>query len=75
MEAFASMSEVTHLPSNEGRTPLMEAAASNFPEAVRLLLKNKATVKAIDLKDPQGMASTFVKQLGESQFFLSIYLK
>ena len=50
--------DLTHLPNNEGRTPLMEAAAEReCSEVLRALLKHKVVVKAVDSKDPQGMTS------------------
>jgi ankyrin repeat protein len=58
-EAFVGVRDMTHLPNNEGRTPLMEAAASNVPEIVRVLLRHSAVVKGIDKKDPQGMTSKY----------------
>lgn len=61
VEPFTSSRDLTHLPNNEGRTPLMEAAASDFPEAVQLLLTQRVVVKAIDHKDPQGMSSKSFK--------------
>ena len=57
VEAFANTREMTHLPNAEGRTPLMEAAATDFPAAISLLLKNRAVLKAINQKDPQGFTS------------------
>jgi len=57
VEAFVGSSEMTHLPNNEGRTPLMEAAASGYHEAVQLLLQNRLVVKGINQKDPEGMTS------------------
>lgn len=57
MEPFTSIRDLTHLPNNEGRTPLMEAAATDFPEAVQLLLMHGVVVKTIDHRDPQGMSS------------------
>ena len=57
VEPFVSLRDLTHLPSNEGRTPLMEAAAIDFPEAVQLLLTHRVVLKTIDSKDPQGMSS------------------
>lgn len=40
----------------------MEAAATGFPEGVLLLLKNKAVVKKINHRDPQGMSSEFINR-------------
>ena len=56
-EAFVGVKDMTHLPSNEGRTPLMEAAAADIPEVVRALLRHRVVVRTIDKKDPQGMSS------------------
>lgn len=69
---------MTHLPNNEGRTPLMEAAATGFPEGVLLLLKNKAVVKKINHRDPQGMSSEFINHkihdFGYRKCYIIIFL-
>lgn len=57
IEAFLSMKELTHLPNNEGRTPLMAAAANASSKAVRLLLRNKMIALSIDHTDPSGQTS------------------
>lgn len=56
-EAFVGIREMTHLPNNEGRTPLMEAAAAAVPEVVQVLLRHRVVVKDINKKDPRGMSS------------------
>ena len=57
VEHFSALGDMTHLPSNEGRTPLMEAAASAGSKVVELLLRNRAVVRDVDHKDPQGLSS------------------
>lgn len=60
VDAFADHREMTHLPNDQGRTPLMEAAANHLPQAVVLLLRNRVVVRDIDHRDPHGMTSEFL---------------
>lgn len=60
VKAFVRMGEMTHLPNNEGMTPLMEAAANDAPSIVKLLLKNEMIVKSVDHTDPHGLSSEYI---------------
>lgn len=51
----------------------MEAAATGFPEGVLLLLKNKAVVKKINHRDPQGMSSEVINHKIRSQFWYQFH--
>lgn len=57
VEHLVTVSEMTHLPNNDGKTPLMEAAAGGMSKIVVLLLRSRAVVRTIDHRDPQGMSS------------------
>ena len=57
IQAFVTMSELTHLPNNQGLTPLMEAAAGNTPEAVQLMLMNRSILRDIDCTNPEHLTS------------------
>lgn len=57
IQAFVRMPEMTHMPNNQGQTPLMAAAANDAPEAVKLMLKHKVVVKDIDRTNPEGLTS------------------
>lgn len=68
-EAFIGIRDMTHLPNDQGRTPLMEAAASDAAEVVAVLLKHRTVVKAINTKDPQGMTSKFTVGLKPAELW------
>lgn len=47
LKAFAKLPEVTHLPDNDGRTPLMVAAMNGFDEALTVNLYTEMDCKRV----------------------------
>ena len=54
MKAFAELTDITHIPDNNGRTPLMVAAQGGFDQTVEILIKNKSVAQTIDYVDGEG---------------------
>lgn len=54
LRAFAELTDLTHIPDNNGRTPLMVAAQNGFDQAVDILIKNSSVAQTTDLVDGEG---------------------
>lgn len=60
LKAFAGLTDMTHLPDNEGRTPLMMATISGADMAVEVLVKNPVIRKTIDHVDGNGRSGMWL---------------
>ena len=56
LRAFAELTDVTHIPDNDGKTPLMVAAQNGFDQAVEILVSNSSVAQTIDSVDGEGKA-------------------
>ena len=54
LRAFAELADVTHIPNNDGKTPLMIAAQNGFDQAVEILVMNASVAQTIDHVDEGG---------------------
>lgn len=54
LKAFAELTDITHIPDNNGRTPLMVAAQGGFDQTVEILIKNKSVAQTTDNVDGEG---------------------
>ena len=54
LKAFAELTNLTHIPDNSGRTPLMVAAQGGFDQTVEILIKNKSVAQTTDNVDGEG---------------------
>ena len=54
VKAFAELTDITHIPDNNGRTPLMVATQGGFDQTVEILIKNKSVAQTIDYVDGEG---------------------
>ena len=61
LRAFAELSDLTHIPDNIGRTPLMVAAQNGFNQAVEILIKNPSVAQSIDYADGEGKSGTGIQ--------------
>ena len=61
LKVFVQLSEMTHLPDNDGRTPLMMAAINGYDRAVEVLVKNAAVVNTINNVDRDGRSGMWLK--------------
>ncbi len=52
--AFDQLLLLTHVPSSDGRTPLMMAADYGMGEILSTLIKNRGVAKSVDSVDPNG---------------------
>lgn len=60
LRAFAELSDLTHIPDNSGRTPLMVASQNGFDQAVEFLIKNPSVSLLIDYVDGEGKSGTII---------------
>ena len=70
LRAFAELSDLTHIPDNNGRTPLMVASQNGFDQAVEILIKNPSVAQSIDYVDGEGKSGTFIQVPTKLVFFL-----
>ncbi len=54
VKAFDQLSNLTHVPNSEGRTPLMMAAEHGLGDILSILVKNRSVAKSVDSVDPNG---------------------
>lgn len=54
LRAFAELTDLTHIPDNDERTPLMVASQNGFDQAVEILVKNPTVVQMIDHVNREG---------------------
>lgn len=54
LRAFAELSDLTHIPNGNGRTPLMVAAQNGFDQAVKILINNSSVAQSVDYVDGEG---------------------
>ncbi len=54
VKAFNQLSNLTHVPNREGKTPLMVAAEHDLGDILSILVKNRSVAKSVDSVDPNG---------------------
>ena len=85
LRAFAELSDLTHIPDNNGRTPLMVASQNGFDQAVEILIKNPSVIQSIDHVDGEGKSGkplhqspaaiyTSYKQFRQSGILICLHL-
>lgn len=60
VQVFVQLTDMTHLPNNELKTPLMMAAEEGQGEIVATLVQNRSVSKAVNAVDPSGRSGTCI---------------
>ena len=59
LRAFADIADLTHIPDNSGRTPLMVAAQNGYDQAVEILIQNSSVAQTVDHVDGEGKSGMY----------------